>query len=685
MPESSPLAVGQAPLSGAGLAAWAPYRPWLALALLAFLAYLPTLWAGYVWDDGSLTTNPLLQSLDGLGKIWTDPTLIPQEQHYWPMVYTTFWLEHLLVGFHPLLYHFDNVLLHWGVALALWRLLTRLRLPGAWLAAALFAVHPVHAESVAWAIERKDVLSGVLAMGGALAFLRFCDDSAAGRGWGWYGLTLGLFAAALLSKSAVIGLPLALGALLWWRGNAGRPRTLIALASLALLAAVMTAIDLHFFQGMSRHLSSGLAFPERVLMAGRSLWVYLGKLAWPYPLSTFYTQWPVTLGSPACWLPLLGWGALLAGLWAARRRLGRGPFAALACFSVMVGPALGLLDFEFLHFSYLADRFQYLASAAPLALAAAGLTLLARRLRWPAAVRRGGAAALLAVLGLLCLRQSSFYYDTITLAQAAAAASPQSWAAHFNLGTTLTPSGRGAEAVLALRRAQALVPKPEFLVVRGLAEALEMQRQFPEAERCYKDALRLNPNYNDTYLNYGAFLADQNRLDEAAAQYRELLRRNPTCAVAMSNLGNVLRQQNKLIEAVDSLSRAISLEPDHAEYYTNLARVRLDQKQMDEAAGLCLQALKLDTLHDEGALVFVGQVLLMTGKNKEALAALEKAQELNPQSPETHTLLGSALQRLGNPQEAVRHYQQAARLQPDNADALARLRELGASSGAGKP
>jgi protein O-mannosyl-transferase len=133
--------------------------PALLLVVAVLIAYLPALQGGYIWDDNRyVTENPILPQPDGLAAIWTDPGATIQ---YYPMVFTTFWLEYRLWGLNPLGYHATNILLHALSALLLWAILRRLAVPGAWLAAALFALHPVHVESVAWVTERKNVLSGL--------------------------------------------------------------------------------------------------------------------------------------------------------------------------------------------------------------------------------------------------------------------------------------------------------------------------------------------------------------------------------------------------------------------------------------------------------------------------------------------------------------------------------------------
>ena len=140
----------------------------LALGLLVVASYLPALEAGFVWDDTIFADEPVVHAWSGLWNIWFSPADIKKEGHYWPVVYTSFWLEHKLWGMNPLGYHAVNLLLHIANVLLIWRILGRLAVPGAWVIAAVFAVHPLHVESVAWVIERKDLLSALFYLTAAL-------------------------------------------------------------------------------------------------------------------------------------------------------------------------------------------------------------------------------------------------------------------------------------------------------------------------------------------------------------------------------------------------------------------------------------------------------------------------------------------------------------------------------------
>ena len=202
------------------------------LLVMTVLAYVPALQADFIWDDDAyVLENPTLRSTDGLIRIWLDPHASPQ---YYPLVFTSFWLEYRLWESAPTGYHVVNVVLHALCALLLWRVSRDLDLPGAWWIAAVFALHPVHVESVAWVTERKNVLSAVFYFGSALCLVRFFGlvgkvESVRSRS-AWYAAGLLLFACALLSKTVTATLPAAALLVLWWKRGAVGRREVRALA-----------------------------------------------------------------------------------------------------------------------------------------------------------------------------------------------------------------------------------------------------------------------------------------------------------------------------------------------------------------------------------------------------------------------------------------------------------------------
>ena len=285
------------PSSWAFLAVWERQPALWGVALCAMVAvsHYPALLAGFVLDDNIFTEAPAVHAWSGLWNIWFSPADIEREGHYWPIMYTMFWLEHKLWGLAPFGYHVVNVLLYMVSVLLLWRLLRRLAVPGAWAVAAVFAVHPMHVESVAWVIGRKDLLCGLFYMAAALCWIRSMDsichsrpDSrdplsrSPRRRWpldsirvprpGLYLAALGLFAAAMLSKSVAVTLPVAFAILLWWKQGRVTWSDACRIAPFFLVALCIAVADLSYYTSR-REIDFGYGIPERALIAARALWV----------------------------------------------------------------------------------------------------------------------------------------------------------------------------------------------------------------------------------------------------------------------------------------------------------------------------------------------------------------------------------------------------------------------------
>ncbi|HVW22220.1 MAG TPA: tetratricopeptide repeat protein [Opitutaceae bacterium] len=510
--------------AGRGRGAWAP----LLLLAAVLAAYWPCRHGGFVWDDDAHVTRPELASLAGLGQIWAR---LGATQQYYPAVHSAFWLEHRLWGDATLGYHLLNVLLHAAAACLFAALLRKLAVPGAWLAAFLFALHPVAVESVAWISEQKNTLSTVFYLLAALSYLRFD----ARRTGGPYLLGLLLFLLALLAKSVTATLPAALLLALWWkRGRLEWRRDVLPLApwlALGIAAGGFTAWVERRFVGAEGP-DYALTLLQRAALSGRIVWFYLGKLVWPARLAFIYPHWEVDAGRPLAWLPLAG---VLAATACLLRR--RSLLAPWLFFLGSLAPALGFFDVYPFRYSYVADHFQYLPSLGIFALAGAGLAGWGRRL--PRAAALPGAAALLALLAALSFRQSRMYRDAETLYRETIARNPACWLAYSNLGTLYLEQGRAADAERCLERALAI--KPDADAHYNLANVLLAEGRLEEALPHYREALRLKPAYPEACDNLGTALARLGRLEEAAAEYREALRLKPDYPRARSNLRVVLR------------------------------------------------------------------------------------------------------------------------------------------------
>ncbi len=537
------------------------------MCLLVALSFFPATWGGFVWDDSVWMDPGPVQSPSGLWYIWFDPSSLKNEGHYWPIIYTLLWLEHKLWGFAPLGFHVVNLVLHAGVTLLLWRLLLRLAVPGAWLAAALFAVHPMHVESVVWVIGRKDLLAALFYLGAALLYLR---HSAGGRNWCYAG-ALGLFVLSLLSKSIAVTLPAALLLWHWWQQGRVTATTLRRLLPFVLVALVITVFDLYLYRNRDP-VDFGYTLIERLLIAVRALSFYVGKLLWPAELAVIYPRWEVRADDLGAWGLGAAFAAALAVLWLARRRIGRGYLVGALFFVITLLPVLGLVEYGYMKFSFVAERYQYLAGIGLIASLSAAATWGARQL--PRAAQAGAAtlaAALLAVLGTLSWNQSGIYRDHFSFYSHVAALNPTARFVHLQVGLEHHKQGRLEEALAAYRREHrnALAQQPQdsyrlHNVYLGLGSIAEAHGQLQEAEEYYRKAI----SFPKAFKRLTALLIRQERYEETLALYQSLLQQNPWSAQLHSGTGIVLLKLQRPTEALQHFEHALSLDP-----FLNEARI----------------------------------------------------------------------------------------------------------------
>jgi protein O-mannosyl-transferase len=631
------------------------------------LAYLPALRGGFLWDDDAHVTKLSLRSLDGLWRIWSEPGAT---QQYYPLLHSAFWIEHRLWGDSVLAYHLLNVVLHAGAAWLLFVILRGLAFPAPRLAALIFALHPVCVESVAWISEQKNTLSAVFYLLSALVYLRFDEV----RRKSLYSWAFGLFVLALLTKTVTATLPAALVVVFWWRrGTLACRRDILPL--LPWLAAG-AAIGLHT-AWVERKLigAEGADFSftavERLLLAGRVLLFYLGRLLWPTHLMFIYPRWSLATDSGGPYLYLAGVLALLAAL-AVFARKRRGPLSGFLIFAGTLFPALGFVNVYPFLFSFVADHFQYLASLGIIVPVAWGLWRLEDRLSLGAAARGALLLAVPAALGVLSWRQAGIYRDSETLYRATLAENPSAWLIHFNLAVTL---GMGPEHLSeAISEYEATVKlKPDhWRAHNNLASALlKLPGRSGDAIAEYEEALRYNPDYAEAHNNLAIALEDlPGRSQEALDHLRAAIRIRPDYDAAHSNLGSLLlRDPGSVDGAAREFEAAIRIAPGIADYHYDLGNaLSLQPGRLPEAIAEYRTALRLKPDYAEAHSNLGVALAHLPGRVPEAISEYRAALRLDPGRAEIHANLANALSGIpGQSAEAIAEYSAALKIDPSDA------------------
>ncbi len=636
------------------------------VGLAAVVAYLPALRGGFIWDDDAhVTHNLALRSVGGLVRIWVEPGAAPQ---YYPMAHTGFWVQYQLFGEQPLGYKLVNLALHVTSSGLLLLVLLRLGLQPwtAALAAGIFALHPVHVESVAWITELKNTLSGAFYMAAALAYLHhhFRRTPHPSR---WYWVSLGLFVAALLSKSVTASLPAALLLVLWWKQGRLGWADVRPLVPFFVVGAAMGLFTAWFERHMvgAKGEDFGFTILDRLLIAGRAVWFYAGKLVWPHPLVFTYPRWTIDTGAWWQWVFPAGAVGLVVALLLSRKRLGVGPLVAVLFFGGTLLPAIGFLDVYPFVFSFVADHFQYLASLGLIVLAACAVARLPR----PAAVALG--AVLLAALAARTFAQSMVYRDLETLYRHVLLHNPTSWMAHNNLGSLLLGREQIDEASAHIERALQLNERNAG-ALRNLALIRQRQGRADEALGLYERAVALQPEDTVAAVALGEMHLHRGNASRARELFADAARREGRNLLAWYNLGLMAMADGDAAEAVRCLSKAVAIQDDLSEAHYQLAHALMATGDAKAAAGHFERALAISG-DDPKALLGLGNALAAGGDARGAIEQFRKAAEADPKLAEAHYNLGLMLVLLGRGDEAVGPLQRAIELDATFADAHAQL------------
>jgi len=562
------------------------------IILLTFAAYIPAIQGGFIWDDDMyIEKNPRVITTEGLGRSWTTS----ENPQYYPLVFTTFWIEHKFWGLNPMGYHIVNVILHVINSLLVWLILHRLGVRWAWLAGAIFALHPVHVESVAWITERKNVLSGMFYLLSLLTFLRFREHKTAV----WYGTALLLFVAALLSKTVAVSLPVAILIIYWWQDWRIRMRDIFLLVPFFVIGIGMGLFTAWY---ELRHVGAqgaewDFSFWQRLVLAGRALWFYAIKLAAPFELSFIYPGWTLNAAEFIQWLWLAGFVITGLVLWSLRNKLGRGPMAGLAFFSMTLFPALGFFNVYPMRYSFVADHFQYMASLGLIAVFSGLMGWVAEKV-WTTGTGNTGikiipGILLMVMLGLLTWKQGHIYKDLETLWRDTLVKNPVGWLPNNNLGAILYEQGRNEEALT------------HFI-----------------------EALKDKPRDPDTLYNMGNLMLRLGKKDEAIGYYERSLEGKPSNVKVLNNLGNLLMQKGRIDDAFKHYREALVISRDSPITHYNIGMAFMNSMRPEEAVSYFEEALRLGPGYSDASLN-LSAALTRLSRYEEAINILRKGLAVN--------------------------------------------------------
>jgi tetratricopeptide (TPR) repeat protein len=673
--------------------------------LLVLVAYIPAYHAGFIWDDDMyVTNNPLLHEPGGLWKIWFSAHF---QSQYFPLVYTTLRAEYALWGLNPVGYHVVNVVLHGMNALLVWAILRRLDAPGAWLAAAIFAVHPVEVESVAWVTELKNTESTLFYLLAVLAWMKFIGSdltssrparSSRGEGdgthlagtakihnaspWWFYAAALMCQALALFSKTTACTLPAALVLTLWLRKERFNARRVFQIAPFVLMGLGMGMVSIWWEGHLGNYAQElGLSFSllERTLIACHALWFYAAKLAWPANLAFSYARWQINANDLAQYFWPVACVAVAVLLWFKREKWPRMAIAAVVFFVAALSPLLGFISEYTFRFSFVADHYQYTASVGLIALFAGMLSTGMAKWQAPREAQVLVVAALLMVLTLLTWRQAGVYGNLETLWRDTLKKNPESWMAHYNLGLCLAERGKGGEAIEEFQSAIKYNPRHAKARV-NLGLELEKAGRTEEAISAYEGALQIEPNFPLAQYDLGTMLAEHGKYEEAVDHLRKAVQFNPKQVKAWDNLVLALAKDSKTNEALDSLKQEVAANPDNLPAMYNLAQGLASKGRLDEATEVYKQALKLSP-SNASILNNLGNTLFSAGRKDEGIGYLKKAIEVDPKNPSVCFNLAMMLAQKGDFEEAKKQLTEALRLKPDFVQAQQQLKALEAKSG----
>jgi tetratricopeptide (TPR) repeat protein len=638
----------------------------LVLAAITFAVFGQTLRHEFLdFDDSDYVygNDVVARGLTLKGIVWAFTSTHSDNWH--PLTWLSHELDCQFYGLNPGGHHLTNVLLHTATVIALFLVLRQMT--GAlWrsaFVAAVFAIHPLRVESVAWVAERKDVLSGLFFMLTMGAYVRYARRPWSLARYGWVVL---LFAMGLMSKPMLVTLPVVLLLLDYWPLQRVEPRKLSGLVLeklplLALSAAVCVATL--FAQTESIQPFWTFPLPLRLANALAACMIYLGQMFYPAQLAVSY---------PYPYKGLSGWevglaGLLLAGLsavaWGWRRKQ---PWLLVGWvwYLVMLLPVIGIIQ---VGAQAHADRYTYLPQIGIYV----ALTWLAAEWggKWQACrvVFGGLMTGVILALMVCAWQQTAYWKNSVTLWTRTVACASGNASANFSLGNALIQKGRVDEAIAHYQNALRILPG-YAQVHNNLGNALLQEGKVDEAISHFQRALENKANYAEARYNLGNAFLQKGKVDEAISHLQKALQIRPGFAEAHFNLGNAFLKKGKVDEAISHLQKALQIRPGFAEAHFNLGNAFLKKGRVDDA--ISEYQINLQIKPDNAdAHVNLGTALLQKGKADDAILHFQKALETKPGLAAAHFNLGNALLKKGRVDEGIAHYQKALEIEADNAEA----------------
>jgi len=682
------------------------------IVLVSLWVYSPSYHGDWLWDDDQmLTANLTVQhrvspdpnvptdSLATLKKLWFNP----DGADYFPLSYTSLWMQSPFFGLESTGYHVTTILFHIAGALLFWALLAKMKIPGAWLSGLVFAIHPVCVESVAWISETKNTLSLPLFMLSCIYWVGQDDEPNAPKWKRLYALSIIFFLLSMLAKTSIVAFPVVTLLYAWWKRGTVTMRDIVISLPLFAISIVLGLVTIHYQWGraigeekiiIGDLLSMG-GLLSRLAISGMAVFHYIGSIVWPIGLLPIYPRWEVD--PPKLWM-LLAWPMFFAGLWWMWRKRNaasswkwchHGLFV-IGFFLLMIAPVLGFVTISYMRITWVADHFVYKPMLSIVAILCAGVVLFFNRLKEsskPAFLIAG--CLLITAFACFTYRQTTFWKDEDHLWDYTLKHNNNAWQAHNRLGAKKSFRGDLDGAHYHFQNATRLRPDlgethnnlASTLLAR--AQILERQgdragaeREAAEAIHHSSEACRVTPSVPIFHINLANALLTTGRFAEAENKYKEILSFAPNDTSIINNYGVALCKQGKNEEAIPYFRRVLEITPNHKDATENLASALASKNGTAAGTPAPSPDGKTGKTDKPGDLINDKNVADSLAVAGQIIEAGEKYKELLKKQPNDPALInnyGFILFRQGKSEEAIAQFRRALELSPNLKDAMDNL------------